>query len=374
MKRSMTILATAQKEIRHIMRDRLSMLVLFLLPGLIAGVFGFVLSFEIRELSVAVFSEKYDPITDQLFRKIDASPGFRVVKQLELETDILPAFAEQDIRMVVVAPAGYTDRLAAGRPPALHLFADATDPRLAVAAGNYLEQLAGDFLQESFPEGFLLTESQVPQIRYLYNPELRKEVMPVPGLMMIIFILVSSIMLSVSLVKEKEQGTVRLLALTSLSSGSLVLGKAIPYFGIAVFHILSVWTINRFLFGVQIAGNPLLFFLLCLLFASNAMAFGLLIASRVNHQLEVAILCWLFLFIPNVFLSGFIFPLRFMPPLMQIVAWLMPGTSFIEAYRGIVFRGSGLAGNARPFLLLLIQSLLVLRMAYPAFSSRRLRI
>ena len=372
MKSSLGILAVARKEVRHIWRDKLSMLILFVLPGLIVGVFGFVLSFEIKELHVAVFSEKHEPLAEQLFQKIDASTNFQVVKRLTRSEEIIAAFAENDIRIVIVIPNGFDKQLTLGNNPEVHLFLDASNSKLSLAAGSLVRKLITSFVLETWPEYALQQPNNQPVVQFLYNPELRKEVMPVPGLMMIIFILISAIMLSVSIVKEKEQGTVRLLTLAPISVHNMVLGKSLPYLIITIFHIFSVWMINYFFFDVQIAGNSMLFLTLNFLFAINSMAFGLLISSRVKRQIEVSIICWLFLFIPNVFLSGFIFPIITMPHFLQILAWVMPGTSFIEAYRGIVFKGTGLQENAVPFILLLVQIVLALWISMKGFLRQSL--
>ncbi len=373
MKSSLGILAVSRKEVRHIWRDKLSMLILFVLPGLIVGVFGFVLSFEIKELHVAVFSEKHEPLAEQLFQKIDASANFQVVKRITRSEEIIPAFAENDVRIVIVIPDDFDKQLTLGNNPEVHLFLDASNSKLSLAAGSLVRKLITSFILETFPESALQQSNAQPVIQFLYNPELRKEVMPVPGLMMIIFILISAIMLSVSIVKEKEQGTVKLLTLAPISVHNMVLGKSLPYLVITIFHIFSVWAINYFFFGVRIAGNSMLFLALNFLFAINSMAFGLLISSRVKRQIEVSIICWLFLFIPNVFLSGFIFPIITMPHFLQILAWVMPGTSFIEAYRGIVFKGTGLQENALPFVLLLVQIVLALWISRKGFLRQSLK-
>lgn len=370
MKKATGIVAVARKEVRHIWRDKLSMLILFVLPGLIVGVFGFVLSFEIKELHVAVLNESHNPLAEQLFQKIDASANFSIVKRLDHSGEIASAFAGRDIRMVIVVPDGFDKQRAPENNAEIHLFMDASDSKLAMAAGSLARKLIASFIQEPVAGNAFQQTNVQPVVRFLYNPELRKEVMPIPGLMMIIFILISAIMLSVSIVKEKEQGTVRLLTLAPISTRDMLLGKSLPYLVITVFHIFSVWTINHFLFNVHIAGNPLVFLMLNLLFAVNSMVFGLLIASQVSRQLEVAILCWLFLFIPNVFLSGFIFPIITMPHFLKVLAWVLPGTSFIEAYRGIVFKGTGLLENALPFLLLFVQTIIILGVSRKGFINQ----
>jgi ABC-2 type transport system permease protein len=370
MKLSQGIIPVAIKEIRHIWRDKLSMLILFALPALIVGLFGFVLSFEIREIHVAVLNEDRDAPAATLIQKIHVSESFQVIKQLSHSGEITAAFAENDIRMVIVIPKEFSASLKSKDTPAVHLFIDASDPMAAAVMETSMNHLTKDFLLRTLPGAPAGVHSIPPVIHFLYNPSLKKEVMPIPGLILMIFILISSIMLSISINREEEQGTGQWLVLTPLRTGSLLLGKSIPYFFIAVVHIASVWMVSRYLFEVRVNGNPLLFFSLCLLFALNAMTFGLMIAAWVSRQLEALVLCWLFLFIPNVFLSGFIFPVLTMPPFLQGIAGLMPGTSFMDAYRGIVFRGSGLYENSGSFILLILQGCVVLWIASKGFACK----
>lgn len=336
--------AIIQKEIRHIWRDKTSMITLFLLPGIIVCLFGFVLSFDIQEVPIAVFDKNSDTASRGIIERINNSQQFQVVRMIHSPQEIHATFARDDVRAVLVLPE-------------LELFVDYSDPNVSIAIESSLHAL----LNES---------GNQPYIRVLYNEDLRKEVMPIPGLIMIIFILVSSVMLSITINKEKEQGTIRLLVLTPLSVNQLVVGKSLPYLLISFFHIASVWAISYHVFNIQVAGNPFLFFLLCFLFALNAMAFGLLIAAWLHKQLEVFLFCWLVFFIPNVFLSGFIFPVLTLPPGLQLIARCIPGTSFIEGYGGIVLKGTGLQENLIPIFSLIIQLIAMLSLAFWGYSHR----
>jgi len=395
--------AIAAKEARHIRRDRRSMLILFALPAVIVGIFGFVLSFEIENNAVAVLNQDRGALSRKLLHKTEVSRTFRLVEELSATADIHQAFSREDIKMVIVIPPGFSRALTQEGRLDLHLWLDASEPKVAWTMERGMKNITGELLRDLLPPyvpGNLpirplpvstpladarqtehlptvalaqkalvqntLTQNALtpePVIHFLYNPTLKKEAMPIPGLIMVIFILVSSIMLSISINKEKEHGTARLLNLTPLGTSSMLLGKTIPYLFISVFHILTVWLLSRHLFGVTVAGSGVHYFVLCVLFALNAMTFGILISSLVTRQLEALIICWLFLFIPNIFLSGFIFPVLNMPAFMRGLAGLLPGTSFIEAYRGIVFRGTGLAENASCLSFLAAEGVVVLGMA-----------
>jgi len=343
----------ALKESRHIWRDKRSMMILFALPALIITIFGFVLSFEIKNVGVAPLILGNRAEAQKLLARFDASDQFCVVSPISSPDQIAGVLSRERVKMVVVFPESFGSY----RQPdsTIHLFIDASYTRVATALESAAKQIVRD---------------GSPNVHFLYNPDLKREAMPIPGLMMIIFLLVSSVMFSISIIRERENGTARLLVLAPLSNGRWVVAKALPYLGIAIFHIASVWLLSYLLFGVTIAGSGVLFFLLCLLFSINSMAFGLLIASWVNRQLEALIVCWLFLFIPNLFLSGFIFPLQSMPEILRELAALMPGTAFMEGYRGIVFRGTGLDVNLRAFVLLALPLFPAARLAFWGILSR----
>ncbi len=365
----------AKKEVLHIVRDKLSVTILFLLPAAILFIFGTVLSSEVKEVHIAVFNEQHEPLAELLLTNIDASESFHIVKRLNRREEIVEVFAEKNIKLVIVVPKGFTQSLTEGRAPEIELYSDASDTKLMMASTSIIRRTIESFIETNIsiigPEQILqvakestsiggVASRQEPKVRMLYNPELRKETTSVPGLIMIIFILISSIMLSANIVKEKEQGSNRMMALTPFSTFDIILGKSLPYFAISVFHIISVWIVSHYIFKIDIAGSRVLFFSINLLFAINSMSFGLLIASLLDRQLEVAIACWLFLFIPNVFMSGFLLPLSTMPDLFKLISWLLPGTSFIEAYRNIVFKAVGIKGNLLSLILLSTQTVVIL--------------
>lgn len=365
--------AVIQKEVRHIWRDKMSMVCLFLLPGVIVGIFGFVLSFDIRELPVAVLDKSNGQLSETLLRRIDLSEHFRVVRMLHNLDEVYASFAQDDIRAVLILPQDMEQVLHRGHPISLSLFTDHTDPNVSIAVESRLRELVDEWIKHEFPETAIRQSGGGAYLRFLYNEDARKEIMPIPGLIMIIFILVSSVMLSITINREKEQGTLRLLLLTPLSVNQLVIGKSIPYLLISFFHIASIWVISHVIFHISVAGSPLLFFILCFLSALDAMAFGLLLAAWLNKQLEVFVLCWLFFFIPNVFLSGFIFPVKTMPAILQGLAHCLPGTAFMDGYRGIVFRGTGLLENWTSFLFQLIQLAVMIGLALWGYSYKYIR-
>ncbi|MCR4860171.1 MAG: ABC transporter permease [Bacteroidales bacterium] len=340
--RGQRIRSVVRKEFRHIFRDRVSSLLLFLMPAVILLLFGYALSFEVHHYNVQVCNPGHSVVAERLFARLEANPKIHVVSRLENPGGIAEAFARSNTRAVVLY-----------RDDGIDLFLDGTSSLLASNLEHIVCSVLADFQEE---ESRAAVQASEPVIRFFYNPSLKKEYMPVPGLVLMIFILVSSIVLGTSVNKEKVQGTFRLLKMTRMSNGEIILGKALPYFIISLFHVAVVFLACLY-FGIVIKGSLTLFFGLCILYSVCCMSLGLLIASWFDRPLDVLILSWIVLFIPNVFLSGFIFPVSSMEGAFRTFVDLLPGTAFISAFRNIAYKGTGFADNL-PFFLTLGAELL----------------
>ncbi|MBP5211019.1 MAG: ABC transporter permease [Bacteroidales bacterium] len=345
------------KEVRHIFRDPVSCLLLFLMPALILIIFGFALSFEIHHMNIAVMNPSHNVEAERMFAKIEANPKINITQRIDSVDQIDAAFAKDNTRAVIVYDNG------------VEIFIDGTSPTLIAYMEGMLTNIISEFWAEEYHAAAFDTNANAPQIRYIYNPSLKKEYMPVPGLVLMIFILVSSIVLGTSINKEKDQGTYKLMRMTPLTNFQIIAGKSIPYFLISFFHVLVVYAVCL-LFGIAIKGSLALFFCLCILYSLCCMSLGLLIASLCDRPLEVLILCWIVLFIPNVFLSGFIFSVDSLGfPLKDLVSAL-PGTAFIDAFRGIAYKGTGFNENIGPFVILITETVLAFCISLVGFRRK----
>ena len=333
------IRSVVRKEFRHIFRDKVSCLLLFLMPAIILLLFGYALSFEVHHHNIQVCNPGHSTEAERIFARLEANPKLRIVGRLESLSEISGAFAKADTRAVVVYRADGVD-----------IFLDGTSELLASSGDGIIRSVLADFFADESRQAVRMDVPE-PSVRYVYNPSLKKEYMPVPGLVLMIFILISSVVLGTSVNKEKAQGSFRMLRMTRMSNAELIAGKSLPYFLISLFHVAVVYLACLY-FGIAIRGSLLLFFGLCILYSVCCMSLGLLIAAWFDRPLDVLILCWIVLFIPNVFLSGFVFPISSMDEAVRAVVEFLPGTAFINAFRGIAYKGTGLPANS-PFLLIL---------------------
>ena len=352
------IRAVVRKEFRHIFRDKVNCVLLFLMPAFILLMFGYALSFEVNRFNVQVCNPEHDVAAERLFARIDAQPKLRVIGRIGRPDQIDRAFERGNTRIVVVWHKG------------IDIFFDGSSPLLAMNEEALVAPVISAFLAEEFRT--VGTEAPAPEIHYCYNPSMKREYTSLPGLALVVFILVSSIILGTSVNKEKVQGTWRFLRLTRLSSLELVVGKSLPYFLVSLFQVAVVYAACRY-FGITVAGSLALFLGLCVLYAVCCMSLGLLVAAWFDRPLDVLILSWCLLFIPNVFLSGFAFPLSSMNDSVRAVVEFLPGTAFLEAFRDIAYKGTGLAANARWLLTLGGECLLATLFSLIGFSRRASR-
>lgn len=350
------IRSVIRKEFRHIFRDKVSCLLLFLMPAVILLLFGYALSFDVHHHNIQVCNPGHDAAAERLFARLEANPMIHVAGRLESAEQISDAFATANTRAVVL----YGD-------DGIDIFLDGSSSYFSSSIQLMLESVIADF---SVQERHIFTAKEDgPPVRYIYNPSLKKEYMPIPGLVLMIFILVSSIVLGTSVNKEKSQGSYRMLRMTRMASWELIAGKSLPYFLISLFHVAMVYLVCLY-FGIAIQGSLLLFFGLCILYSVCCMSLGLLIASWFDRPLDVLILCWIVLFIPNVFLSGFVFPISGMDGPIQAVVTYLPGTAFISAFRNIAYKGTGIAENLSWILILFAELILAIALSLVGFKRR----
>ena len=350
------IRSVARKEFRHIFRDNISLMLLFVLPAAIMLIFGYGLRFTISNLQIQVYSPEHSSEVERLFKRLDENPDIRITGRIERFEDIDKAFLRGSNRAVVIY----------GKD-GISLIMDGTPPAVAFHCEAMLLSVIGRNLREEFG----IAEPPEVNIRYLYNPTLRSKLMPVPGLTVMILIMVGAIALASAVNKEKNNGTFRFLKMTKLTGLEIISGKSIPYFIICLLNTVIIYLIC-ILLGIEIMGSPALFFAACILFAVCCMSIGLMIASWLDQPQSVIIVCWVAVFIPNVFLSGFVFPTSSMDGMVKAAVDILPGTAFINALRGIGFRGTGLAENSRFLAVLLGETFTCLLVSLAGFRRRAL--
>ncbi|HOI87922.1 MAG TPA: ABC transporter permease [Lentimicrobium sp.] len=327
------------KEFLHIFRDVRSMLILFGMPLVQVLLFGFAITNEIRDARVAVVDAVPDVVTKDLRNKLFASGYFTGGDILAGQHEIDERFRQGDVKMVVVFEPEFAQKLERGENPVVQLIADASDPNAAKLLVNYATGIINGYNRSL---GTYPPQAVIAEPRMMYNPSLKGVYMFVPGIITILLMLVSAMMTSISIAREKEAGTMEVLLVSPLKPISIILGKVTPYVVLSFINAVSILLMSYYVFGVPVKGSLLLLLAESILFILLALSLGIFISTVANNQQTAMMLSMFALMLPTILLSGFIFPIENMPAVLQWISLLMPPRWFIFIIKSIMLKGAGL--------------------------------
>ena len=345
------------KEFNHILRDTRTLMVLIVMPVVMIVLFGFALSTEIKDVKVAVYDPSRDAATSRLISQIDASEYFTVTAFLDGEDGVLEAFRSNSADIALVFEDNFYHRAVHDSDGRLQVIVDGSNTNIGSMAVFYVSSIVSSFQKELAQEAALnqaaaggssssAEDVQPVQIhtstRMMYNPQMKSAFNFVPGVMGMILMLVCAMMTSVSIVREKERGTMEVLLVSPVKPFSVILAKAIPYFVVSAFILLIVLCLSVFLIKVPISGSLMWVVLVSLLFILVSLSIGILISTLVAKQ-EVAILIsGMVLMLPTMLLSGMLFPIESMPKVLQWISYCVPAKWYIDSIKVMMIQGLGI--------------------------------
>jgi ABC-2 type transport system permease protein len=345
------ILAVARKEFRQASRDPISLAMLLGVPTIMLLLFGFALSFDVRHVPMAVQDRDLGAASRHFLGSFINSTYFDLYASLGPGEDPEVLLRQGKVKAVLVIPERFGADLAAGRVAQAQFLLDGTDSNTASTLLGYATALAAAENAELFVQALDRAPGSARQAleagikyqpRVWFNPELRSTQFLVPGLIGLILMLTGVISTALSVVREKERGTMEQLKVTPLRPLQLLAGKTLPYLVISLVATAIILISARVLFGVEVKGSYLDLFGATLLFLVGALGLGLLISSAAENQAMAFQAGAVSATLPTIFLSGFIFPLRSMPEALQVVSYLVPARYYLVILRGIILKGSGL--------------------------------
>ncbi|MFP4543592.1 MAG: ABC transporter permease [Candidatus Kapaibacterium sp.] len=329
-----------RKEFYHIFRDKRTLLILFGMPIVQVLLFGFAITNEINSAGIAILDNSKDQYSREIMDKMLSSGYFILKEELRNYDDIESAFQKGEVKTVVVFPVNFGNRLINGERPFIELINDATDPNTAKTLSGYFKGIINDYIMDLTPGG---NPSLIEiETRMRYNPRLESVYMFVPGLITIILMLVSAMMTSISLTKEKEQGTMELLLASPMRPGLVIASKVIPYALLSFINAVSILAIGWFVFGVPVKGSLILLAFELTIFIITSLSLGIFISSKAPTQQAALMISLVGLMLPTILLSGFIFPVENMPLWLQSISHLIPAKWFIIIVKGIMLKAQGL--------------------------------
>ncbi len=329
------------KEFIQIFRDYRTMFILFGIPIAQIMLFGFALNMDLNNVSMAVLDYSNDLYSKELINKINSSDYFIVEKRINSTNEIEDAFKSGKIKEVLIIEHDFSKNLLNGQPANVQVVTDASDPNSAAIIVNYTQSIITNFQSELAKKmGTLALEK--PQIRFKYNEELKNVYMFVPGVFTIILMLVSAMMTSISIAREKELGTMEILLVSPIKPVQIIVGKVLPYVILSFINSAIILFLSYFVFEMPFTGSIVLLLSEGLLFIIMALALGIFISTVSNSQQTAMLLSMFALLLPTILLSGFIFPVKNMPYILQLFSNIMPSKFFIIIVKGIMLKGAGL--------------------------------
>ncbi|MEQ8413594.1 MAG: ABC transporter permease [Imperialibacter sp.] len=358
-----------RKEFYHIFRDKRTLLILFGMPVVQILLFGYAITNEIKDAHIAILDQSNDEVSRRLTDKLVASGYFLPDGQAESIGDVEQLFKEGRIKMAVVVEPDFADKLQHEGGASVQLLADATDPNMANTLVNYATAIIQNFQLELNQPG------QPPilvgaEVRLQYNPSLKGVFLFVPGLITILLMLVSAMMTSISIAREKETGTMEVLLASPMNPGQVIIAKVVPYFSLAFLDAVVVLLLGRYVFGVPIMGSVPLLLAEIMLFIIMALSLGILISTVAQTQQTALLLSLMGLMLPTILLSGFIFPIENMPLPLQIISHIIPARWFIVIEKAIMLKGVGIAYFWKETLILIGFTVFFIGVSIKKFNVR----
>ena len=357
------------KEFYHILRDFRSMVILFGMPIAQILIFGFVISNEIRDANIAILDKSKDHITLEIISKLQSSGYFKLVKNISGPEEIEELFRAGVVREIVIFENDFAKKLEKERKASVQILSDASDANTANLITNYTSAIIYDYVKNK--NQFQQQPLQIiTQPRMMFNEELKGAFMFIPGTIALILMLISAMMTSITLTREKEQGTMEVLLVSSLKPIQIIAGKVSPYVVLSSVNAISILLLGYYVFGVPVKGNLALLLGEMMLFIIMALAFGIFISTVAKEQ-QVAMFVSMFaLMLPTMLLSGFIFPIENMPLILQWLAHLMPPKYFIIILKNIMLKGTGFGYVWKETLIILGFTVVFIALSVKKFKIR----
>lgn len=357
--------AIALKEFRQIGRDRRTLLILLFIPAFFLLLFGYALNFDIRHVRLAVEDNDRTSESRRLISAFTNSGYFDLVASPRSAAEIERLMDLNEIRAALVIPAGMGRNLREGRPAPVQMLINGDNANTATTVMGYsvtiLRSVSAEIVASVTQRPFVPSVSVVPRV--WYNPELRSTLFLVPGLIAYIAMITAVVSTALSVVREKERGTMEQVRMSPVGPLPYVVGKSLPYLGISLISAFVVILASMTLFGLPMRGSWLVLLLAISLFLVGALGLGLLVSTMADSQQVAFQVALLISFLPTLMLSGFIFPIASMPPAVQVVTHVVPARYFLVALRGIVLKGSSIGMFWRDLVALVVFAAAVLSLA-----------
>ena len=346
MKSFRTFISFVKKDFSRILRDTRTLMVLLVMPVVMILLFGFALSTELKSVKVAVYAPSMDIITERIVTQVDASPYFTVSHYIKERSGFERVMLSNKAQVIIAFEENFYHRVVHDGQGAIQILVDGTDMNIGQMASFYLNSIIASCRQELMMESMLnATETLLPPVminvntKMLYNPQMKSSFNFVPGVMGMILMLVCAMMTSVSIVREKQRGTMEVLLVSPVKPVSIILAKAIPYFTLSVVNLVTIIFLSVHLLKVPLSGSLFWVIVVSMLFIMVSLSLGIFVSTIVNTQEEAILISSMVFMLPTLLLSGMLFPIESIPVVLQYVSHFIPAKWYIEAMKVMMIQG-----------------------------------
>lgn len=364
----------AGKEVVHLLNDPATLRMAVMLPIIQLLIFGFAINMDVSHIPTAIFNEDARSASYELIDGFRNTTYFEVKRQVFSKDDLLKAIRKGEVKVGIDIPPDYTDNVLNGRKANFQVLIDGSDSNTAnqgmssaVQLGNILSQRQQSEKNVGIKTEDLNKIEAVPHL--LYNPDLKTTFLIIPALLAVVLMMVTMMLTTFSLVREKEQGTMDQLLVTPLRPAGLMVGKILPYVVLGLVDFNFVLTVMVFVFHVPIQGSLLMLEISALVFVMSVLGLGLIVSSFSTNQAQAGQVAQM-MAMPSLLLSGFMFQIQSEPPPIQVISYMLPTTYFIEILRGIIVRGATNQEMLRPLLIMAAISVGILIVSIITFRKR----
>ncbi len=363
------ISAMTVKEIRHILRDWQTLMIVIAMPLVMMFLYGYALTLDFHDLPVMIEDPAHTKAGKYFKEAIEASDMFKVIGICDQVSEPENMFKKYHIKVLFRIPSNIDRALESQAESAqINVLIDGTDPN----TGTILRNIAAPFINKTIAKYMDIDIPEIVKIspRILYNPRQESSLFFIPGLMALILIMLSTLMTSLTLTREKEFGTMKQLLISPVRPFEIIAGKIFPYILLAAFDAFLILVAGRVFFGVRINGSILFLSVCTTVYIITSLALGIIFSTVANNQIQAMFMALPATMLPSMILSGFIFPLSSMPVFLRSVAYIVPATYFLELIRGIILKGASIHEQWKPLLILVGFGAIFFSVAVKRFKVR----
>ena len=363
------LIAFIRKEFYHVFRDRRTLLILFGIPIAQIILFGQALSSEVKNIGIAVLDEANNTYSQQITHRLQASPYFKLKEPLFRYDQVEDQFKRGTIKAALIFPPDFGKDLYTPSGTSLQLITDGSDPNTAKTVQNYLSAMVASYQQELNPAVQLPYQITVEN-RMLYNEEQNGSMNFVPGVIALVFMIVSTALTSVAVVREKELGTMEILLVSPFKPIMILIAKAVPYLILSLINFTVILLLSVYMLDVPIRGNLLLLYAESTLFIIICLSLGLLISTVTASQQTAMLIAMMGMMLPTAFFTGFMFPIENMPLIFQGISKVFPSSYYYSIVKKVMLKGLDFTYVWKETLILIAMAVIFLSLAMKKFKIR----